>query len=217
MRKQLIIWATVLATLSGLWVVAVQTQGVQCGGSFVPSLNCTISGRWLYTNQTTATGLTTQGPIPFQVRDQNSNPVDVTGIVSRETTLTNAQVIALGSEAGKITVVPAPGTGYYVDVISVNLVFNYTAAYTGGSNLRLYYGSRVTGPAASASITVSGFIVSVSADAAIRVSGVPDNEVIPVANTAIVLQGQGANNFGGGDAANSVRVVVNYRIVRTGL
>lgn len=215
MRKQLLIWATVLATLSGLWVVAVQTQGVQCGGSFVPSLNCTISGRWLWTNTTALGGSLTQGPIPFQVRDQNGNPQDVTGIISRTTDLTNANVLALMGTP--ITVVPAPGAGYYVAVLSVDVIFNYTAAYTGGANMALYYGSRAAGNRASSVITVSGLLVSVTADTIARVAGVPDNTDPPTSNLPVVLSLIGSPNFGGGDAANTVRVVVNYRIVRTGL
>lgn len=210
MRKQLAIWLSALGIFASLWVVAVQTQAVQCGGSFVPSLNCTVSGKWYFTNITTA-----QGPIPFQARDQNNTAQDVTGIISRVTDLTNTQVLALN--VTPVTVVPAPGAGFYVDVISVNLVFNYTAAYTNGSDLRLFWGSRGTGNAASAVITVSGLIVSVSADAANRVSGVPDNTDPPTTNLPVVIQQTTTTVFATGDAANLLRVVVNYRIVKTGL
>lgn len=213
MRRKLLGLGLATVTLIALWVTAVATQGVQCGGSFVPSLNCSISGRWLWTNTRTLAGTTTQGPIPFQVNDQNGNPQDVTGIISRATVLTNAQVLALNFTP--ITVVPAPGAGYFVDVIGVSLVFDYTAAYTGGTDLRLYWGSRTTGNAASALITVSGFIVSVTADTITRTGGVPNDELAPTSNLPVVLQQINGAAFGGGNAANSVRVVVHYRIVRT--
>lgn len=210
MRRKVGASLIVALALVGLWVTAVQTQVVQCGGSFVPSLNCTISGRWNFTNTTSSVNTTSQGGIPFQV-----GGVDATGVVSLTTTLTHAQLLAINLTP--VTVVPAPGAGYYVDVISVNLAFNYTTAYTGGSDLRLFYGSRGAGNAASAAITASGLLVSVTADAINRVSGVPDNTDPPTTNLAVVIQGTTAAVFASGNAANTLRVVVNYRIVATGL
>ena len=215
MRRKLLTLLLGVTALVGLWVTAVATQGVQCGGSFVPSLNCTVSGRFYFTNLTTGAGLTSQGPIPFQVRDQNSNPADVSGIVSRVTTLTNTQILTLGTVP--VTVVPAPGAGYFVDVIAVSLAFNYTAAYTAGADMRLFYGSASGGNAASAVITASGLLTSVTADAINRVSGVPDNTDPPTTNLAVVLQTITGVNFATSNAANTLRVVVNYRIVATGL
>lgn len=213
MRKQLTIWAVALAVLASLWGVAVETQGVQCGGSFVPSLNCTVSGRWLWTNTLAINGGRTQGPIPFQVNDQNNTPQDVTGIISRATDLTNAQVLALNTTP--ITVVPAPGAGYYISVVRVDLAFNYTGAYTSGSDMKLYWTSRTAGNAASGTIAVSGLLVSVTADSVSTVAGGPDGPE-PTLNAPVVLQQIAQTAFGGGNAANSLRVVVNYRIVRTG-
>lgn len=211
MRK-LFAASLILAALVGLWTVAVTTQTIQCGGSFVPSLNCVISGRWNYTNTTTSVNTTTQGPIPFQ-----AGGTDVTGIVSRVTDLSHTQILAIHANAGSVTVVPAPGAGYYVDVISVNLIFNYTTAYTGGGDLRLYYGTRYSGNAASATITVSGLLVSVTADAINRVAGGVDNSDPPTTNLDVVIQNVDGVAFASGNAANTLRVVVHYRIVRTGL
>lgn len=211
MRKQLI-WTSgfLLAAILAIWSVGVETQVVQCGGSFVPSLNCTISGRWNYTNSTNAAGLTSQGPIPFQAGGS-----DVTGIVSRVTDLTNAQALTLGS--APVTVVPAPGTGYYVSVARVDVIFNYTAAYATGGDMRLFWGTRTGGNAASALITASGLLTSVTADTITSVNGVPDNTDPPTTNVAVVLATVTGVNFTSGNAANSVRVVVWYRIVKTGL
>lgn len=210
MRRRLIALTCALVGAAALWSVSVAGQATQCGGSFVPNLNCLISGRWYFTSVSTA-----QGPIPFQVRDQNSLPVDVTGIVSRTVDLTNADVLALHTTP--FTVVPAPGAGYYVDVIAVDLAFNYTGAYTSGSNLKLFYGNRTSGPAASASITASGFLTSVSADTITHVAGIPDNTNPPTTNVAVVLMGTTSTAFASGNAADTVRVVVWYRIVKTGL
>lgn len=183
----------------------VSAQTTQCGGSFVPSLNCVIAGFWNFTRVAPVSNL----PVPFQAAGQ-----DVTGIVSKVTDLSNAQVLALGPT--QVTVVPAPGQGKYIDVIAVDLIFNYTAAYSSVANVKLYYGARESGNAASAQITGSGFF-DASADKVIRVAGVPDNTNPPITNVAVVIGTTTGANMGGGNASNSVRVVVNYRIVATGL
>lgn len=189
-----------------LWTSAVYSASVQCGGSFLPSLNCTIPGFWNFTKTDSVSGL----PAPFQ-----ANGIDVTGLVSRTVDLTNAQILALNTTA--VTIVPAPGAGKYVDVIAVDLAFNYTAAYTAGTDMRLYFASRTSGNAASAAITASGFLTSVSADKVTHVAGIPDNTNPPTTNVAVVLQTALNTAFASGDAANTLRVVVWYRIVATGL
>lgn len=214
MRRRLLAFTVVVAGLVGLWTTAVVTQGVQCGGSFVPSLNCTVTGRWLWTNTTTSAGTTTQGPIPFQVNDQNGSPRDVTGIISRIVTLTNADVLALNLTP--FTVIPAPGAGYVISVVNVQYYFNYTGAYSGGpTSIALWYGTRFTGARASGLVASAGFL-DASADGLRNSTGIPD-DTNPIANTAVALMGTTRTGYGGGNAANSLRVVVWYRIVPTGL
>lgn len=130
-------------------------------------------------------------------------------------TLTNAQVLALNSTP--VTIVAAPGAGKFVDVIGVTVAFHYVGAYTGGTNLKLFWGSRQAGNAASSVITVSGLLVSVSADTIVRVGGTPDGTNPPTTSLALVLEMMGNSAFGGGNASNTVTITVEYRIVTTGL
>ncbi len=184
---------------------AASAQTVGCGGSFVPTFNCLIQGLWDFTPQ----NATTAYDVPFK-----ANGVEATGVVSKVVDLTNAQVLALGTSP--VTLVAAPGIGHYVDVIAVNLVFNYTGAYTSPLNVRCYWGSRSGGNACSSAVTGSGFF-DASASKAIRVAGVPDNTNPPATNLAVVITTTTGANMGGGNAANTVRVVIHYRIVATNL
>ncbi len=205
--RRLIIGLLAAAALFGGGLVMVDAS-VQCGGSFVPTLACTIPGLWNFTNPTT---VLSPNPVPFQV-----GGVDATGVISAIVDLNNTQVLALDRTG--ITIIPAPGTGKSIDVVGVTLAFNYTGAYTvgGGDDLKLYYGSRIGGNAASASIETNGFLTA-TADIAIRVAGTPDNTNPSVSNQAVVLMNTSGVAFGGGNAANSLRVIANYRIVSTGL
>jgi hypothetical protein len=184
---------------------AAAAQNQTCGGSFLPNLNCLIIGLWDFT----PSNPTTAYDVPFK-----TNGLEATGVVSKVVTLTNAQVLALG--ATPVTLVAAPGVGKYIDVITISLVFDYTAAYSSVGDVRCYWGARTSGSACSATVTGSGFF-DASADKAIRVSGVPDNTNPPVTNTAVVLQKVTLAEMAGGNASNTVRVVIHYRIVATNL
>ena len=108
---------------------AALAQTINCSGSFTPNFNCLITGTWNFapTNGTTAYD------VPFK-----TNGSEATGVVSKVVTLTNAQVLALNLTP--ITVIAAPGIGKYVDVISVNYVFDYVGAYTSPQDVRCYWG-----------------------------------------------------------------------------
>lgn len=206
MRKTLLAALLALGVLAASHPLSLRGFSVQCGGTFTPTLACTIPGLWNFTNPTTTA---IPYPVPFQV-----GGVDATGVISTYVDLTNAQVLALNTTP--VTVVAAPGVGKYVDVIAVTLAFNYTGAYTGPVNAKLYYSSRIGGNAASAAITGSGFW-DATADIIIRVAGVPDNTDPPTTNLPVVIMTTSGVVMGGGNASNSVRVIVNYRIVATGL
>lgn len=199
---RLVAWSVALLLLGG---GARLLEAQQSGGSFLPGFNYLITGLWNFT----PANATTAYDVPFK-----TNGVEATGVVSKVVDLTNAQVLLLGTVP--VTLVAAPGLAKYVDVISVNLIFDYTAAYSSVKDVRCYWGNRNSGNAASATVTASGFF-DASADKAIRVAGVPDNTNPPVTNVAVVLQTVTGGQMGGGDAANFVRVVINYRIVSTNL
>ena len=203
MRKTLLGVALVVG-LMVMFRPSATMQDVNCNGSFTPSFNCIVTGLWDFIPSVQSNTY----PVPFKAFGS-----EVTGIQSATIDLTNAQVLALWSTP--VTVVAAPGSGKSVDVVGATLAFKYTGAYTSvsGNNLRLYYTSRQANNAASASITSLGFL-DATANTIIRVAGVPDN-TNPTVNTAVVIQNVNGVAFAGGNAANSVRVVVNYRIVNT--
>ena len=177
--------ALVLVAVAGLPIYAQQVQEITRGTAGV--------GRMLV-------GLGTQGAAT---------------LVNARTTLTNAQVLLLGTTG--VTVAAAPGAGYFIDVIDGVGVFDYTGAYTAGAgvDLKLFYSSRTAGNAASNTIETTGWL-DATEDKIIAFSGTPD-DTIPSVNTAVVIQGISATNLGGGNASNRVHIDVTYMIRRTGL
>lgn len=205
MRKFLI-GSVIALTLAfgGVSYVAAQTQ---CGGSFLPNLNCVVSGFWNWTHLNSLTSL----PEPFQANGQT-----VTGIVSKSVDLSNSQVLALNTTA--IPILPAPGAGKYYEVVQWCAAFNYTAAYSSisGNNLQLYYGTRTGGSAAATAITALGFL-DASADKIICSAGIPNNTNPPTTNSAVVLANTTGLAAAGGDALNTLRVTVWFRTNDSGL
>lgn len=124
--------------------------------------------------------------------------------------LTNAQVLALSSTP--ITIIPAQGAGTIIEPLGGVLSFSSTGAYTvNGSNLlRLWYTSRWVGPAASNTITTTGFLTLTSSPVE-NYGGVPDNELV-TKNQPIVLQDTTGTAFTGGNAANTLTVRLAYRV-----
>lgn len=144
------------------------------------------------------------------------NPVVTTaqaGVVGyAEVALTNAQVLAL--RATPITLVAAPGAGLVLQLLSAVLIFDYTGAYTEtADNLAIKY-TNGSGAAASQTIETTGFLDATSDQ--IR-NAQPAIDVAMVSNAALVLHNTGDGEFGGGNAANVLRVKVAYRVHTTGL
>lgn len=133
-------------------------------------------------------------------------------------TLTNAQVLAL--RATPITIVAAPGAGKFIEILGGQLIFNRTAAYTeSADNLQLKYVDG-SGSAASQVIECTGF-VDAAGDAIINVLPNAINALITaageLANALICIHNTGDGEFGGGNAANTIKVCVAYRVHTTGL
>ncbi len=128
--------------------------------------------------------------------------------------LTNTQLLALNNTP--VTLVAAPAAGYYVDVIGASVAFHYVGAYSAGSDLKLFWGSRTAGNAASAAVTTSGFLTG-TADAITKVTGVPTGTNPPTTALALVVQAIANTAFGGGNASDTVTIVVEYRIIKSGL
>lgn len=129
--------------------------------------------------------------------------------------LTNAQVLAL--RATPITIVSAPGAGKVTEFISCVILFDRTAAYTEtDDNLVVRY-TGTTGLIVSQAIEMTGFI-DAAADA--YTLGLPKIDPLGVKtlceNQVLVLHNSGDGEFGGGNAANVVRVRTQYRVHPTG-
>ena len=139
-------------------------------------------------------------------------------VLYAELSLTNAQVKA--ARATPVVLIAAPGVGKVIEFVSGTGLFDYTAAYTQVDptdllQLRYKDGS---GAKASEVIPFTGFL-DATADTAVGVAKIVTGA--PVAksvceNQALVVHNPGANELGGGNAANVVRIKVAYRVVSTG-
>lgn len=133
-----------------------------------------------------------------------------------EVALTNAQMLAL--RATPVQLVAAPGAGYVLEFLSSVLIFDYTAAYTEtDDNMAVKY-ENGSGVAVSDAIEATGF-VDATADTLTHARHVIDGIVAAsgAANKALVLHNTGNGEYGGGNAANVVRVKTAYRVHATGL
>lgn len=130
-----------------------------------------------------------------------------------EITLTNAQVLAL---IVPVTMIAAPGAGKYIRFKGATFFFDRTAAYTAnaGDDLQFKYVNDAGTPASQV-VEATGFLTAAT-DAITTAE--PKIDVLGVKalfeNQPLVLDNIGVN-FGGGDAANTVRVVVEFKILPT--
>jgi hypothetical protein len=115
------------------------------------------------------------------------------------------------------TLVAAPGVGFVNEFVGAILLFDYTAAYTEtADNLAVKY-ENGAGVAVSQDIEASGFV---DATADTQTNALPKIDAIAAAtasaNKALVLHNTGDGEYGGGNAANAIRVKVAYRRWTTG-
>lgn len=133
-----------------------------------------------------------------------------------EVSISNTELLAIRATPKEL--VAAPGAGKVLEFISAQLIFDYTAAYTeSDDNLAVKY-ENGSGVQVSETIECTNFLDATAdtltnaiakADAIVAASG--------SVNKALVLHGTGNGEFGGGNAANAVRVKVAYRVHTTGL
>lgn len=131
----------------------------------------------------------------------------------KEVSVTNAEMLDLADTP--VELIAAPGAGKVIEVQSVVFFFDYTAAYTvtGNDDLDVCYTTEanviLTGEA-------TGF-VDATADDMLFCTRVADySPAKTVAENAAVVLANNSSDFGGGNAANAVRVKISYRIWSTG-
>lgn len=132
-----------------------------------------------------------------------------------EVSITNAEMLAL--RATPKTLVAAPGAGKVLEFVSAVLFFDYTGAYTEtADNLAVKY-TDGSGAAVSETIETTGFL-DATADTMTTARAKVDAIVAKSGseNKALVLHNIGDGEFGGGNAANQIRVKVLYRVHTTG-
>ena len=144
-----------------------------------------------------------------------SAKLDVATVQYAEVSLTNAQMLAL--RATPVELVAVPGAGKVIEFISAELLFDYTGAYTEtADNMAIKY-TDGSGTAVSETIEATGF-VDATADTLIKVAPAASAAIAKSAceNKKLVLHNTGDGEYGGGNAANAMRVKVAYRVHATG-
>lgn len=135
-------------------------------------------------------------------------------VLTASVTLTNAQMLAL--RAAPVTLVAAPGAGLRLEFLAATLNGDLTGAYTEtADNMAIRYVDG-SGVIVSQTIEATGFVDQTGG---IHTNAQPKIDAIATdaqcVNVALVLHNTGDGEYGGGNAANSVKVTVTYRLVAT--
>lgn len=133
-----------------------------------------------------------------------------------QVSLTNAEMLALRATPKQI--IAAPGAGKIIELLSATLFFDYTAAYTESADNMAFKYENGSGAQVSNTIEATGFV---DATADTQISVLQNTGALIVAKTgaenkAVVLHNTGDGEYGGGNAANVIRVNACYRILTTG-
>ena len=155
------------------------------------------------------------GTSMLQAGAVSSASLDETLIRYAAVSLTNTNMLNLA--ATPIEVVAAPGAGKVLEFISAELFFDYTGAYTETTDNLVFRYTDGSGVQVSELVEATGF-VDATADTATNAIAKSDVIVAKTGcdNKAIVIDNMGNGEFGGGNAANVVRVKVAYRIHAAG-
>lgn len=162
----------------------------------------------------------TVGVIVFNLREAVTQAIPASSIpqeLIRYTTgtITNAEALALRATPKQL--LAAPGAGTVAEFVSLELYFDYTAAYTESTaNLAVRY-KDASGTIVSQAIEATGFA---DATADTRTNGLPKIDSIAAKtacdNQALVLHNTGAGEWGGGNAANAIYYKLAYRLHNPG-
>lgn len=146
----------------------------------------------------------------LQSNSVTSAKLDVAIVQYAEVSLTNAQILAI--RATPIEMVAAPGAGKVLEFISASLFFDYTGAYTESTDDLVFRYTDGSGVQLSEVVDATGFL-DATADTAVNAVHKADAVVAKTGcdNKAIVLHNIGNGEYGGGNAANAVRVKIAYR------
>ncbi len=138
-------------------------------------------------------------------------------------TLTNTQVLALNTTA--VTIVPlCVSSTSNLSCIPANYVavplyglasFNYTSVYAAGGDLKIYYTDRGAGNAASAAITFAGLLDVAASNNEVFTGVIAGPEPGKTARLLSVQQVSGTA-MSGGNAANTLKISVQYLLYPTG-
>lgn len=211
----------------GAKVTGLNTSGRAVGDSVY--LDPAVAGGYTYSNpilssqivgivsKVDATDGAIEFDLPFLGSHVNSN-AEAAGVASANVSLTAAQVIA--SKVTPITIIPAPGVGYVIELVEGGAYLAYgSAAFTrpnADEILQLCY-KDTTGAKTSEVIPFTGFLAA-TASTAVGIEKISTGA--PVAkldsdNQPIVLATFGTGAFAAG-TGSVVRIRVMYRIVPAG-
>lgn len=124
--------------------------------------------------------------------------------------LTNAQLLALRATPQTVIAAPGAGKAVIVDEVYMHLDVTTTGYTESAANVAVEY----SGGTDIVVVEATGFVDQATDQSRLQV---PDYTTIftPVANEAVQLKNNGAGEWTGGNAANTLSVRIKYHIVDT--